>query len=479
MRGLAYGRLSRDEDIELESLKNQEAIVVNAIKKGNNTVVDVAMDDNYTGMNFERPGIKKMFELARNGKIDAVFVKDLSRLGRHRTLTLDCIDKLKLLGVRVISVTENIDSFNDSDDLLIGFKGLLNDYYSRDIQKKVIYGFRQKQQEGLVMIPPMGYFKDKNTNEVEIVEEAAEIIRTIFKLYLEGYGLKAIARILNEKGMKSPAYYQLKLIGKKQGYNKPKITSRFLWDYSSVKRILKNEFYCGTVVNHKNERSRITKRQIDVPAEEQFRHEDMVPAIIPREMWERTQEFLNAKVRKNVRASENKPCHKYSGLLQCSDCGCSFVAKVRKRAAGKSTTEKRLENLRNSIAETEIEIQKILMERIEDKQNSDMYDKMIETRRDDIEKFKKEISEIENLDKTIKERKATLKHSIELLDDIIAENNISNANLHLMFDKIVIEETDEGLNLDLRLKSPFISKKKEPLLKKYMIVDNEVLSVGA
>lgn len=309
MRGLAYGRLSRDEDIELESLKNQEAIVVNAIKKGNNTVVDVAMDDNYTGMNFERPGIKRMFELARNGKIDAVFVKDLSRLGRHRTLTLDCIDKLKLLGVRVISVTENIDSFNDSDDLLIGFKGLLNDYYSRDIQKKVIYGFRQKQQEGLVMIPPMGYFKDKNTNEVEIVEEAAEIIRSIFKLYLEGYGLKAIARILNEKGMKSPAYYQLKLIGKKQGYNKPKITSRFLWDYSSVKRILKNEFYCGTVVNHKNERSRITKRQIDVPAEEQFRHEDMVPAIIPREMWERTQEFLNAKVRKNVRASENKPCH--------------------------------------------------------------------------------------------------------------------------------------------------------------------------
>ena len=197
----------------------------------------------------------------------------------------------------------------------------------------------------------MGYFKDKNTNEVEIVEEAAEIIRTIFKLYLEGYGLKAIARILNES--------------------------------------------------------------------------------------------------------------------------------VKKWAAGKSTTEKRLENLRNSIIETELEIQKILMERIEDKQNSDMYDKMIETRRDDIEKFKKEISEIENLDKTIRERKSTLKHSIELLDDIIAENNISNANLHLMFDKIVIEETDEGLNIDLRLKSPFISKKKEPLLKKYMIVDNEVLSVGA
>lgn len=540
MRGLAYGRLSRDEDSEQESLKNQEEIVVGYMKRNNHTLVEIAMDDNYTGMNYDRPGIKRMFELARSREIDAVFVKDLSRLGRHRTLTLECIDKLKLLGVRVISVTENIDSFNDEDDLIIGFKGLINDSYSKDIQRKIIYGFRQKQQKGLVMIPPMGYFKDKNTNEVVIVEDPAEIIRTIFKLYLEGYGLKAVARILNEKGMKSPSYYQLKLIGKKQGHNKPKITGRFLWDYSSVKRILKNDFYCGTVVNHQNERSRITKKQVAVPIEEQYRHEDMVPAIVPREIWERAQEFLNSKVRKNVRASENKPCHKYSGLLKCSDCGCSFVAKVRKTkgnpdrveyvcngyhrysevnctshrireemldqivqaelegirlvfddlwenvendvkkwAAGKSTTEKRLENLKDKIVSTELEIQKILMERIEDKQNADMYDKMIETRRDDIEKFKKEVYEIENLDKTIKERKSTLKHSIELLDDIIAENNFSNANLHLMFDKIIIEATDEGLNLDLKLKSPFISKAKEPLLKKYMIVDNEVLQEGA
>lgn len=108
-----------------------------------------------------------------------------------------------------------------------------------------------------------------------------------------------------------------------------------------------------------------------------------------------------------------------------------------------------------------------------------MYDKMIEIRRNEIENFKKEVYEIENLDKTIKERKSVLKHSIELLDDIIAENNISNANLHLMFDKIIIEKTGEGLNLDLRLKSPFISKNKEDLLKKYFIVDDEIFQVGA
>ena len=540
MRGIAYVRLSRDEDTEQESLKNQEEIVLDYMNKFNHTLVEVVSDDNYTGMNFERPGIKRMFELAANQEIDAVYVKDFSRLGRHRTLSLGCIDSLKLLGVRVVSVTENIDSFNESDDLLIGFKSLINDSYAKDIQRKVIYGFRQKQQKGLVMIPPMGYFKDKNTNEVVIVEEAAEIIRTIFKLYLDGYGLKAIARMLNEREMKSPAYYQLKLIGKRQGCNKPKITSRFLWEYSSVKRILTNEFYCGTVVNHKHERSRLTKKQVTVPDEEQFRHEGMVPAIIPREMWERAQEFLNAKEKRNVRASTNKPCHKYSGLLECSDCGCSFVAKVRKTkgnpdrieyvcngyhrysevnctshrireetldqivkselerirlvfddlwenvetdvrkwAAGKSTTEKRLENLRYRVSQTEFEIQKILMERIEDKPNADMYDKMIEARREDIENLKKEISEIENLDKTIKQRKSVLKSSIELLDDIIAENNISNANLHLLFDKIIIEETEEGLNLELRLKAPLTDKKREILLRRYMIVNDKILREGA
>ena len=105
--------------------------------------------------------------------------------------------------------------------------------------------------------------------------------------------------------MKTPAYYQLELLGKKQGYNRPTISSRYLWNYSSVKRILENEFYCGTVVNHKQERSRLTKKQVNVPVEEQFRHENMVPAIIPREMWERAQSFLNAKTERKVRAGTN------------------------------------------------------------------------------------------------------------------------------------------------------------------------------
>ena len=106
----------------------------------------------------------------------------------------------------------------------------------------------QKLKDGLVLTPPMGYFKDKNTNEIVIVEEHAEIVRRIFDMYLSGYGFNAIAKILNEEGVKSPAYYQKKLFGKNLGYNKPEIGRRYLWDNKGVKRILENEFYIGTVV---------------------------------------------------------------------------------------------------------------------------------------------------------------------------------------------------------------------------------------
>ncbi len=455
-RGFVYCRLSRDEDSEHESLKNQEDIVVGYLNKNGHEIVDIARDDNYTGMNFDRPGIERMMELVNENKIETVFVKDFSRLGRHLSMTLNCIEELKKKNVRVISVTENLDSFNENDML-------------------------------------------------------------------------TIARILNERGVKSPAYYS----GKMPGVNKPNISGRFLWEYTAIKRILNNEFYCGTVVNHKQERSRITHRQVIVPEDKRFRHEDIVPAIISRDIWERVQAFMKEKEQKNVRAGENKTCHKYAGLLQCADCGCSFVAKIRrtknnpdrieyvcngynrysdkhcsshkireevlddiinehlmyircmfkvlwenveedvkKWAAGKSSTEKRIDTLQKSVEKAEYEIKEILMERIQDKKNADMYDKMIDERRDNIEKYNIEISEIVNMDKTIKDRKSSLKQTIAILDDIMKDNSLSNATLHMLINKIIIKDDGDGLSLDIQVKSPFrCSEKSRHFGSKVMTVD--------
>lgn len=116
--------------------------------------------------------------------------------------------------MRVLSATENIDTFNENDDLIIGFKGLVNDFYARDGSRRVRTGYRQKQKEGIVTIPPFGYFKDKNTKKVVVVGEAAETVRLIFSAYVGGSGMKAIARTLNEQRRKTPALMQAELLNK-------------------------------------------------------------------------------------------------------------------------------------------------------------------------------------------------------------------------------------------------------------------------
>ena len=161
MKVWLYYRLSRDEDEELNSLNNQRKIIYNFAVSNGHEVVGESFDDNVSGMHFNREGIDKIYEVVEAGKIEAIIVKDLSRLGRHRTQTALFIDYLREHDVRVLSATENIDTFNENDDLIIGFKGLVNDFYARDGSRRVRTGYRQKQKEGIVTIPPFGYFKDR------------------------------------------------------------------------------------------------------------------------------------------------------------------------------------------------------------------------------------------------------------------------------------------------------------------------------
>ena len=221
LRVWLYSRLSRDDDVEQNSLSNQKKIIREFAEQNDFKIIGESFDDNISGMTFDRDGIDELTDKVEEGAIDAVIVKDLSRLGRHRTKTSVYIDYLTSKGVRVLSVTENIDTFCEEDDLMIGFKGILNDVYAKDISRKARAGMNQKQKDGLVMIPPLGYFKDKNTGEVLVIEENAAIVKRIFSMYLEGYGFTAIAKKLNTEGVKSPAYYQKQLIGKRLGYNKP------------------------------------------------------------------------------------------------------------------------------------------------------------------------------------------------------------------------------------------------------------------
>ena len=326
MRVWLYARLSNDDDQEMNILLNQREICQAFAEQHGYIIVGQSFDDNISGMSFDRRGLDELTAAVDADKTDAVIVKDLSRLGRHRTQTALFIDYLREHQVRVISATEGVDTFRDEDDLIIGVRGLMNDYYAIDIGKRIRAGYHQKQKEGIVIIPSFGYWKDKNTGEIKVVEEAAETVRMIYSLYLDGVGLKEIARRLNEQGRKTPAQLQYERYGKRRQDIRKAKDGSYVWTYTSVKNILTDESYAGVLTNHRKQMRE--GKTYAVPEAEQFRHEGVYPVIIQREDWERVQELLSQNAR-NHSVHGNKANHHYAGLLACAECGNPFVPMIR------------------------------------------------------------------------------------------------------------------------------------------------------
>ena len=324
MKVWLYYRLSRDEDEELNSLNNQRKIIYNFAVSNGHEVVGESFDDNVSGMHFNREGIDKIYEVVEAGKIEAIIVKDLSRLGRHRTQTALFIDYLREHQVRVISATEGIDTFRDEDDLIIGVRGLMNDYYAKDIGKKIRAGYRQKQKDGIVITPPFGYWKDKNTGQIKIDAEAAVTVRLIYSLYLQGCGQKEIARRLNAVGRKTPAQLRAERCGREVRHTHKTRDGQFLWTYTSVKNILMEEAYTGVLNNHRREYNNGKTKHIDKA--DWYRHEGFFPVIIGKQEWEQVQRLLKQQARP---ANGNQAKHRYAGLLTCRECGNAFIPMIR------------------------------------------------------------------------------------------------------------------------------------------------------
>lgn len=324
MRVWLYARLSNDDDQEMNSLLNQQEICRTFSEQNGYNIVGDSFDDNVSGMKFDRHGLDELTTAVDAAKIDAVIVKDLSRLGRHRTLTALFIDYLREHQVRVISVTEGIDTFCDEDDLIIGVRGLMNDYYAKDIGKKIRAGYLQKHKEGLVIIPPFGYWKDKNTGEIKIAEEAAETVLLIYSLYLNGVRMKEIARRLTEQGRRTPAQLQYERYGKHRPVIHKAKDGSCVWTYTSVKNILTDESYAGVLTNHRTQMR--DGKVYTIPETEQFRHEGVYPVLISKDRWNQVQEMLKQQARP---ATGNKAKHRYAGLLVCAECGDVFIPMIR------------------------------------------------------------------------------------------------------------------------------------------------------
>ena len=251
-----YARLSheKEENIERGTIETQMELMKNYVKDHEDIVIEEEYyDASFTGTNFERPDFKRMLEDAKTGRINCIIVKDLSRLGRNYVEMGNYIERVfPFLNVRFIAVTDDFDSFRPGTDLMMPLKNIVNEFYAKDISKKVSTAHRRKwtTDEYMCGFAPYGYLKSKTEKNRIVVDEAtAGNVRLIYKLFLDGKGYTPIAKYLNEQGIMSPLMY-LKSLGYQQN-----VRTNGVWTKTTVKSILTNQAYIGSAVHGKRTRT--------------------------------------------------------------------------------------------------------------------------------------------------------------------------------------------------------------------------------
>lgn len=314
-----YMRLSREDGDKEESssVTNQREMLKRYVSEQENFfIVKEYVDDGYTGTNFDRPGFKQMIEDIEAGIIDTVITKDLSRLGRER-LGVGHYTEIYFPehNVRYIALLDNIDTYFDAGmNDMAPFKGVINDMYVRDISKKIRSSLIERKKAGnfLGVTAPYGYQKDPNNKfHLIINEKEAEVVKRVFRLYLEGNGLTRIAQILTKDGIPVP--------GESRDIGKTRRTALYSsWKQTTIRRILDNRVYLGELVQFKRRKINYkSKRRITVPEEERYICRGTHETIIDEESFNAVQNIL----KKNKSFKGSKHDYLFKGLLFCSECG--------------------------------------------------------------------------------------------------------------------------------------------------------------
>ena len=317
-----YCRLSRDDNMDSESnsIQNQRKILHKAAKDKGYTDTVFFVDDGITGTTMKRPGFQKMLTAIEAGYISAVFVKDLSRLGRNYIEVGKLTEEFfPLHDIRLVAVSDGVDSDEGEDDFT-PFKNIMNEYYAKDISKKRRIVNKMKGNAGVPLSPPpYGYIKNPDDPRFWVVEpEAAEVVRRIYCMALEGYGLAEIAAHLAADGVVNPTYYW-RSRGTSRGGSKSTVEPT-KWGHTTVKKILTLQEYCGDVINFKSySKSYKIKKRIENPEENRAIFLNVHEAIIDRQTWEKVQAIQKGTRRKKPTVTQEPSV--FSGLLKCPECG--------------------------------------------------------------------------------------------------------------------------------------------------------------
>lgn len=328
-----YLRISREDGdkVESDSIANQRDLIYAFLEKHPEiTLHKIRIDDGYTGVNFDRPDFTSMMESVKKGEINCIIVKDLSRLGRNFIETGKYVERIfPFFGVRFIAINDDYDSAKPktaSDNLILPVKNLMNDAYCRDISIKIRSQLDVKRRKGECIAPfaVYGYLKDPDQKNHLIVDDyAADVVKDIFKLKLDGLSAQMIADHLNGQDVLSPMEYK-KLLG--SNYKSPfKRNAKAIWTAGAILRILKNTVYIGTLTQGKRRTPNYkVKKVFALPEEQWVVVENTHEPIISREIFDNVAKVLRTDTRT---APGEAAVFPLSGLIVCGDCGKNMVRK--------------------------------------------------------------------------------------------------------------------------------------------------------
>ena len=317
-----YCRLSKDDNtgVESNSITNQKLYLTDYVKQRGWVIYKIYIDEGKSGTNFDRDGFKEMISDIETKRIDCVVVKDLSRLGRNYLDSGYYIEKyFPEHRIRFIAVNDSLDS-NDGENDFGPFKNIINEWYAKDISKKIKFSFSVKAKQGTLLqgYAPYGYLKCEDRVDYEIDEEVADIIRYIFNSIYNNIPAKDVINYLKKNKVYVPGYYNYL----KKGVNKEKYESytedkKYAWDYWKLDMILTNEIYIGTLVNFKRKKlSFRSKKLVENDPEKMVKVYDRFPPIISKEVFDKVSEIRHLK----YRAPRNDQ-NIFSRLVFCADCG--------------------------------------------------------------------------------------------------------------------------------------------------------------
>ena len=318
-----YERLSRDDELQGESnsISNQKKMLMEYAVSHSFPGPVHFTDDGISGTRFDRPGFLAMMEEVKKGNIGAILVKDMSRLGRDYLKVGQCMEFLRQQDVRMIAINDNVDTFVGDDDFT-PFRNIMNEWYARDTSKKIKSVFKAKGMSGkhVASSCPYGYLKDeKDGNHWIIDEEAAEVVRRIFRLTIEGHGPYQISRILEEAQIEIPSVHMARY---NQGVNRNKpVKNPYCWSSSTIVQILQKREYLGHTVNFKTAKHFKDKKSHYVSEDNWLVFENTQEPIIDQDTFDTVQ-----KVRGTVRRYPDGwgELHPLTGLMYCADCGAKM-----------------------------------------------------------------------------------------------------------------------------------------------------------